>query len=169
MRHIRLLAASAATMLLATFASAQFTFNDPINASQEVPPTFSSATGTASGTYDSSTNTLNISVVASDFFYDRTGAHIHGPAAVGSTAGIIFDLGVAGTGNSYNNVNSVWVMSAAQETDFLNGLFYVNIHTTFDPTGAIRGQLNPVPEPASLLALAAGSALLIRRRKRLRK
>ena len=169
MRHIRLFAVTAAALVLATFASAQFTFNDPINQGQVVGGTGSPATGTASGTYNAATNTLNINAVATGFLNPRTGAHIHGPAPPGANAGIIFDLGFAGAGGNYNNVNTVWVMSAAEEIDFLGGLHYVNIHTSADPGGAIRGQLNPVPEPASMLALAAGSALLLRRRKRLRK
>lgn len=169
MRHIRILAVTAAALLLAAFASAQFTFNDPIDQSQIVPPTGSPAVGTASGTYNAATNTLNITAVATGFLSARIGAHIHGPAPVGVNAGIIFDLGVAGAGGNYNNINSVWVMSAAQEIDFLAGLHYVNIHTGADSLGAIRGQLNPVPEPASMIALAAGSVLLLRRRKRLRK
>ena len=170
MRHIRLLAATAAAMLLATFASAQnWTFSDPVDESQAVPPTGSPATGTAIGDYDDVTHVLNITATASNFIYNRTMAHIHGPALPGSVAGILFDLGVAGSGSNYNNVNTVWVLDAMEETEFLAGLYYVNIHTSNDPGGAIRGQLNPVPEPASLIALAAGSALLLRRRKRPRK
>ncbi len=168
MRHKRIFAVTAATLLLATFASAQlFTFNDPIDQSQAVPPSGSPAVGTAVGTYNAGTNTLNITATASGFVSPITGAHIHGPAPVGGIAGIIFDLGVGGVFPNYSNVNSVWVMTGAQEIDFLGGLHYVNIHTMANPGGDIRGQLNPVPEPASMIALAAGSVLLLRRRKRL--
>ena len=170
MRHIRLIAATAAVLLLATFASAQnWFFNDPINAAQAVPASVSPATGTAVGNYDDVTNVMNITVTASGYLSPRIGAHIHGPAPPGVTANIIFDLGIGGAGNNYNNVFSVFNLSAAQEIDFLNGLYYVNIHTNNHGAGATRGQLNPVPEPASMIALAAGSALLLRRRKRLRK
>ena len=167
MRHIRFLAATAAALLLATFASAQnWFFNDPIDQGQVTVPTGSPATGTAVGNYDDVTNLMNINVNASGFIYGRIAAHIHGPAPPGTNAGILFDLGVAGAGSNYNNVNTAWVLLGPQETDFLNGLYYVNIHTTINTGGAIRGQLNPVPEPASMIALAAGSALLLRRRKR---
>ena len=167
MQYIRFLAASAAALLLVAFAGAQnWTYNDPIDQSQVVPPTGSPATGTAMGDYDDVTNVLNISVVASGFVNAPNAAHIHGPAAPGSSAGILFDLLVGGSTSSYYNINTFFTLSAAEEIDFLAGLHYVNIHTVVDTGGAIRGQLNPVPEPASLLALAAGSALLLRRRKR---
>ena len=167
MRHIRLFAATAATLLLVTFASAQnWTFNDPIASSQAVPPSASPAVGTAMGNYDDVTNVLNIAVAASGFFYQPTAAHIHGPAAPGSIAGIVFTLGVSGGLNNYSNPSAAFNLSASQEADLLAGLYYVNIHTAVDPGGAIRGQMNPVPEPATMLALAAGSALLLRRRKR---
>jgi hypothetical protein len=46
----------------------------------------------------------------------------------------------------------------------LSGLWYYNIHTTFDTGGEIRGQV--VPEPATMGLLACGAiGLLIRRRR----
>ena len=170
MRHIRLIAATAAALLLATFASAQnWFFTDPVNQGQEVPPSGSTGSGSATGNYNDTTNVLNIFVTAAAFTYQPTLAHIHGPAPPGVSTGIVFTLGVAGGLNNYTNPNTQFNLSASQETDFLNGLYYVNIHSAVYGDGAIRGQLNPVPEPASLFALAAGSALLLRRRNRLKR
>jgi hypothetical protein len=42
--------------------------------------------------------------------------------------------------------------------NLLAGLAYINFHTVQFPAGEIRGQLLPVPEPASLVLF--GTALL---------
>jgi hypothetical protein len=50
----------------------------------------------------------------------------------------------------------------------MDGLTYINVRTTFSPTGEIRGQLAPVPmpEPGTLGAAAiAGTGALLRRRR----
>jgi hypothetical protein len=53
-------------------------------------------------------------------------------------------------------------LSAAQETALLNNLIYINIHSAFAAGGEIRGQLVPVPEPATLtLACVAALGLLL--------
>lgn len=142
-------------------------FNDPIDESQVVDPTGSPATGTAVGTYDDVTNMLHIEVTAMGFdqFYPPTSAHIH-MAPFGVNGGVFHVLGVAGGFNDYTNPNEDFVLTSAREADFLAGRYYVQIHTGTFPLGAIRGQLHPVPEPASLIALGAGALLLARRRRR---
>ena len=153
-------------VLIAGAAHAQWIFNDVVDESQVVPPTGEPAAGTAVGTYNDVTNMLVINVAVNGFdrFYPPTTAHIH-LAPFGQNGGVIFNLGVAG-GLNYTNPNTNFVLNAAQEVDFLNDRFYVQIHTGLDPGGAVRGQLNPVPEPASLIALGIGALVLARRRRR---
>ena len=91
----------------------------------------------------------------------QTAAHLHGPAAPGASAGIVYDVGV-GSPNSGTIELTTPVFGARsyavddQIDDLRDDLWYVNIHTQDFSGGEIRGQLLLVPEPASrLLALAA--------------
>ncbi len=114
--------------------------------------------GTGSGneisggiTFDTATSTLSFAMGygSSAGFTDLTGAataaHIHGPAAAGFAAPVLFDLApvhfpaaIPATGGVI--FGSV-VYTAAQATSLLAGLDYVNIHTATNPGGEIRGQL----------------------------
>lgn len=161
----RTLAIGGLCLTVGIATAVNWTFDDPLDGSQEVPPVNTDAFGTAFGTYNSTTNALNITVQATDFSSGVIGAHIHfGPP--GTNGGVVFDLGIDSNQDwEYFTVNN-FVLSGSQEVDFLAGNWYVNIHTDIHEAGEIRGQLNPVPEPATILALAAGSALLLRRRKK---
>jgi hypothetical protein len=54
---------------------------------------------------------------------------------------------------------------AAQLPFILNGLSYINFHTTMFGGGEIRGQIIQTPEPATLMLLGIGAACLGLRRK----
>lgn len=167
MSYKHLILPVAAVALLGARADAGFwTFSNVVNGAQEVPPTGSPATGFAGGDYNDVTNVLNITVFADGFTTSVTDAHIHGPAAPGANAGILFGLGVgSGAGYQYFRSNT-FTLSETQEGQFLAGLYYVNIHTQQHLTGEIRGQLNPVPEPATMVALGLGAFAVAWRRRR---
>ena len=48
----------------------------------------------------------------------------------------------------------------------LAGKAYFNIHTSFAPTGEIRGFLGEVPEPSSMMLAAVGFAGLFKQRRK---
>lgn len=132
-------------------------------------------------TYDDIANllTLNVGWGSSQSFTDLSSvanaSHIHGPTAGNNgsgftqTAGPLFTLArssSAVTGGTFTG--GPISLSEAQETDLLNGKWYINLHTANNGSGEIRGFLVPVPEPSVVVlgALGAGALLLrLRRRK----
>ncbi|MEK7949359.1 CHRD domain-containing protein [Luteolibacter soli] len=129
-----------------------------LSPANEVP----AATGTGSGgeilsgiTYDTDTNVLSVALGYGSFagFTNLTGvataAHIHGPASVTGTAPPIHDFITAGQHllapvptNGGVIIGSA-TLSAANETNLLNGQLYINVHTASNANGEIRAQLVP--------------------------
>lgn len=74
-----------------------------------------------------------------------TGLHIHGPAAAGAEASVLFDLSTvhfpAVDPTKGGLIYGSLPLSTTQAADLLAGLNYVNIHTTANSDGEIRGQL----------------------------
>jgi hypothetical protein len=105
---------------------------------QESPAVTTNGTGTVSGTYDASTNTLTYNVTWNNLSGAATAAHFHGPAAAGSNASVIVPFTIPAGASS---VSGSTVLTDPQETDFLNGLWYANVHTQAHGGGEIRGQV----------------------------
>ena len=134
---------------------------------QETPPIATPATGTGSLFLDDVTGIYTISGTFQDLIGTSNNAHIHGPAAVGTPAGVIhgltFDFGV--NAGNYSNGAGLTTFTGPQMADLINGLYYVNIHSTFAPGGEIRGQILLVPEPSTAALLGLGMGLLAVRRR----
>ena len=172
----------------------QLVFTATLTGAQEVPPTGSPGIGSALVTIDTVTNLMTVNVSFAGLLSPVTIAHIHccaGPGGtaipattvpsfpgfpVGVTTGTYlqtFDLTLASTYNPAfiaANGGTVAGAQAAFTTGLLAGQAYFNIHTVQFPNGEIRGQLQAVPEPATLLLLGSGIAgvagVLRKRRKR---
>ncbi len=128
--------------------------------------TGSTGTGAATMTFNSDTNEFSWFVAWQDLIGTVTVAHFHGPAEPGMNAGVE----VAIDAMSNPSIGSA-ILSADQASDLFAGLWYINIHSTFEPGGEIRGQVLqvsaiPLPAAAWLLASAVAGLGLIRRRKR---
>jgi hypothetical protein len=95
-----------------------------------------------------------------------TDAHFH-KAPPGVPGGIAVAIPGSAGATSGTYVGSK-ALTAAQETDLLAHLWYVNIHTSTFPGGEIRGQV--VPEPSTLVLVSLGAAAVgacaLRRRRR---
>ena len=171
---------------MSTADAVPMVFGTTLSAENEVPPTASSGGGTAVVVLDPTAQTLQVVASFFGLTTPDTAAHIHCCAPLGTNAGVAttvpafpafagvlgFPLGV--TQGAYVSApfsltdpliyNPAFVTAqgglpqakAALITGIEGGMTYFNIHTTENPGGEIRGQLEPlgaVPEPTTLLLL----------------
>ncbi len=108
-----------------------------LSGSNEVPGRVSPAYGDASGFFDNETKVLTLTINYSNLRAPLTAWHIH-KAAAGVNGGVIFNFGTPQT-SGFVYVSAPF--TAEQEADLVNGLNYVNLHTSVFPGGEIRGQL----------------------------
>jgi hypothetical protein len=120
--------------------AASTTFKTTMNAASEVPATTSTGTGAATITLDPATNKITWNVTFSGLTGPATAVHIHGPAPAGKNAGVMIWLSTKGQ-TATSPVTGSGDLTAAQVSDLTNGQCYVNVHTTANPGGEIRGQL----------------------------
>jgi len=107
---------------------------------QEVPSVATPARGLGFVAIDTTANTLTYREVFAGLTSAETVAHIHGFAAPGVNAGVQH-------GQALGSLKcGVWTMTAAQEAGVLAGLSYFNVHTTVNPGGEIRGQIDIAPD-----------------------
>ncbi len=146
-------------------------FHFPITVSQEVPEPFIpypegiEPSGVGYVKLNTETNEIEWKIDYAGLTGDVTGAHFHGPANIGQTAGA--QVSIAAIGEPSGTFIDFWPISEQQKTDLLAGLWYVNIHTARNPAGEIRGQVltEPIPEPAVMSVLGLGGLLVLRRRR----
>jgi hypothetical protein len=154
------------------------TFVGQLAGANEVPPIASPGMGLATVVLDPTAQTIQVNATFSGLTSNDTAAHIHCCAPLGMNAGVAttvpafpgFPLGV--TSGTYSSVvfdltqptiynpafvalegGTIPLAEAALIAGIQNGQTYLNIHTMINPGGEIRGQLEPVPEPTTLLLL----------------
>jgi hypothetical protein len=111
-------------------------------ASERPTPVVTSAIG--SGTLSIEGNTLTYSITFSGLSGPASAAHIHGPADATQAIGVIKSLNFpAAPSGVMSGTIDLSTLTPEQVNAIKTGNAYVNIHTTANPGGEIRGQLIP--------------------------
>lgn len=100
--------------------------------------TASLGTGKGIISYDDATGQLSWNIAWKGLNGTPTDMHFHGPADPGVSAAVQLSIPFA-----TNPAVSTATITPAQATDLLAGKWYVNLHTTTDGGGEIRGQVLP--------------------------
>jgi len=113
--------------------------------------------GSGSGTVALTDNTLAVDVTFSGLSAGVTAAHIHGPAAPGVNAAVLYPLNSITTlGVPAGTIRGTVTLAAGtggfsitqQSEQLRDGKWYINIHNASFPGGEIRGQLLPTAQGA---------------------
>lgn len=124
-----------------TAPSTTYNLSASLTAAQEVPANSSTGTGTLTGTYDASTYKLSFTLNWSGLTGPATAMHFHGPAATGVSASV--EVPITGfTSAASGSVSGTATLTSSQNDDLLGGKIYVNIHTSANGGGEIRGQVS---------------------------
>lgn len=184
------LGAIAVCLSAAGAASADTLFYDfLLDGGQESPANDSTAFGFATLAYTTDTQTFDLDLFTDGIALDDlmgvgpndSPIHIH-MASFGANGGIVIDLGLVGSFvDEGGGILSFSVFDvpiggpqggvpasdpAENEASLFAGNLYLNIHTSNNPGGEIRGQI--VPTPSAVALLAGGGFLGFRRDRRSR-
>jgi hypothetical protein len=133
--------------LLATLAAwpmAQadvITYHASLGGADEVPPVTTGGQGSAAMSLDTVTKEISWQIDYSGLSGPAAAAHIHCGAEPGANAGVAVALGTAP--NLASPLKGTGAMTDVQIVDLHTGKCYVNIHTTDNKGGELRGTLVP--------------------------
>jgi hypothetical protein len=135
---------------------------------QEVPPHNTPGYGSADLTLSGTTLSINANTgVYADLLAGASTVRLQ-DAALGANGPTIFTFNLDTPGNTSGTFSGSGTLTAGQITDLNNGNLYINITDPVYPSGEIRGQIETVPEPATMALMGLGplvGAFLLRRKK----
>lgn len=107
-------------------------------------PRMISGDGSGSGIFMLVDDSLSYVLTYDGLSGAASAAHIHGPARITENAGVKIPLSsFAGSFGASGSMAASHVLTAEQRIWLVDGLFYVNVHTSLNPGGEIRGQILP--------------------------
>ncbi|MER9297023.1 CHRD domain-containing protein [Mesorhizobium sp. M0621] len=130
------LAVSASIFLASPALADMEKFKATLDGGQQNPPITTKGKGTATLTFDTAKKKLSWNVKYSGLSGPATGAHIHGPAAMGANADPVIPFK-----KLKSPIRGSETLTDAQAADLEAGKYYVNIHTSANQDGEIRGQI----------------------------
>jgi hypothetical protein len=115
-------------------------FDAWLNGAQQTPSISTTAVGQAAVRLTTKWDTLYYDVQATGLSGAITGAHFHN-APTGSSGPVAFDITPNINGNRITGVLTGTAITTALISDLMKGNLYINLHTTANPNGEIRGQV----------------------------
>ncbi len=130
------LACAAAIGIASPSMAVMMDFKASLSGKSEVPANTAGGTGTVTATYDTDSKKLTWKGSYSGLTGPATAAHFHGPAPAGKNAGVMVPINPHGA-----SFEGSATLDDAQAKALMDGDMYVNVHTTANKGGEIRGQL----------------------------
>ncbi len=142
MRRIPIIIALAIISLTTSVAFGQ-TLGAVLTGSQETPPNTNAGFGNATVVFDSTRSNITVTITVANLGSPINNFHIH-EAAAGAAGNVVENLiALGGVFTGGTMTGTFPIDSAVAGRMVANpGGFYVNVHTTAFPGGAIRGQLS---------------------------
>ena len=190
---LSILTMAAALVMTQTATAGMVHYAAALSGPAEAPPNASPGTGSALVTYDDVALTMRVQAQFSGLTGNVTASHIHCCTAVPGVANVgvatptptfpgfpsgvtsgtydsTFDMTLTSSFNNTfrtNNGGTAATALAALLAGMDTGRSYFNIHTSAFPGGEIRGFLQPVPEPSTMLlgGVALAALAFVRRRR----
>lgn len=143
MQKLLLILLVLAALITACDGKTVIEFGATLSTAKEVPPVSGASSGTFLGTLDRNTKSFAVVGAFKDLTGAATVAHIHGPALANANADPILTLSVqAGASVGTGSLSGTFTLTDLQIADLDAGKWYVNVHTTANPGGEIRGQIS---------------------------